>query len=173
MKEYLTENEKKAMALLVAARDNLHITSLKQALNMDKKEIRELLKSLENKFLELNLPFKLIEVEDSFGIAIDEETSIFLNNFFKSSSAQKSLSRAALETLAVIAVHQPITRRDIARIRGVAPDSSLATLMESGLIDRIDVKGKTCFVTTKEFLKATGFKSLNEFKKMVEKLNNE
>lgn len=173
MKGCLSEKEKKALALLLAAKDSLSLVNLKQALNMDNKEIRTLLKSLQNKIVKLNLPLRLIEVEDSFEIVLDEETSAFTSKFLKSFPPQKTLSKAALETLAVIAVHQPITRRDIARIRGVAPDSSLATLMENGLIDKIEVDGKTCFVTTKEFLKAAGLKSISEFKKMAEKLKNE
>lgn len=76
------------------------------------------------------------------------------------------LSQAALETLAIIAYKQPITRAEIETIRGVRVDSSLATLLERGLIEetgRKDGPGRPIlYGTTKVFLKYFGLKNLDE-----------
>ena len=79
---------------------------------------------------------------------------------------QSPLSQAALETLAIIAYKQPITRAEIETIRGVRVDSSLSTLLERGLIEeagRKDGPGRPIlYRTTKDFLKYFGLKNLDE-----------
>ncbi|HBT16742.1 MAG TPA: SMC-Scp complex subunit ScpB, partial [Firmicutes bacterium] len=76
------------------------------------------------------------------------------------------LSQAALETLAIVAYKQPITRAEIEVLRGVRVDSSLSTLVERGLIQeagRKDGPGRPIlYVTTKDFLKYFGLKNLDD-----------
>jgi len=79
----------------------------------------------------------------------------------------RKLSRAAVETLAVIAYHQPVTRAEIEQIRGVAlGKGTLDTLMEAGWVGpkgRRAVPGRPLlWVTTREFLVHFGLHSLNE-----------
>ncbi|HOV66026.1 MAG: SMC-Scp complex subunit ScpB [Firmicutes bacterium] len=79
---------------------------------------------------------------------------------------QVPLSRGALETLAVIAYCQPVTRQDIQAIRGVNPEASIDTLMEKGLIEEVGRK-KTLgrpklYGTTDEFLKKTSLDSIDD-----------
>lgn len=76
------------------------------------------------------------------------------------------LSRGALETLAIIAFKQPVTRQDIEVVRGVNAEASIETLLEKGLIKEVGRK-KTLgrpklFGTTEEFLKKAGLNSLDE-----------
>jgi segregation and condensation protein B len=70
---------------------------------------------------------------------------------------EQKLSRAALETLAIIAYSQPITRAEIESIRGVAADNMIRLLQERGFVREVgkkDAPGKPCqYGTTKEFLK--------------------
>lgn len=168
----LNEIEKKIVAILLAYNAPVSISFLEKTLEAKKREIKQTLKELERKFIELNLPLRIVEVEGEYEISIDEETGFFLSTAMNSHKGIKALSKAALETLAVIAVNQPVTRKEIMRIRGVAPDSSIATLLEHELIDKIEKDGKAYYVTTNEFLRAAGLKTLKEFKKEVERLRN-
>ena len=74
-------------------------------------------------------------------------------------------SPAALETLAVVAYHQPVTRSSIEFIRGVNSDGPVNKLIERGLIEehgRLDAPGRPIlYVTTQEFLRAFGLSSLS------------
>jgi segregation and condensation protein B len=74
------------------------------------------------------------------------------------------LSAAALETLAVIAYRQPVTRAEIEAIRGVNPDHALANLVARGLVEetgRLSTVGRPIqYGTTFEFLRAFGLRSL-------------
>lgn len=77
--------------------------------------------------------------------------------------SQKKLSRAAMETLAVIAYRQPVTRAQVAGVRGVNVDGVMRTLTLRGLIAEVDPDGETGahrYVTTELFLELLGIDSL-------------
>lgn len=76
--------------------------------------------------------------------------------------AAPRLSKAALETLAIIAYKQPVSRIEIQKIRGVNPDSSLSTLIEAGLIEEIESESRKNYKTTRRFLEVLGINSLSE-----------
>jgi len=82
------------------------------------------------------------------------------------------LSQAALETLAVVAYKQPVTRADIEAIRGVQAGPLLRTLLHRGLVKitgRAEILGRPLlYGTTKKFLESFGLKSLNELPKVEE-----
>lgn len=93
------------------------------------------------------------------------EYSAFIQNALSRKIAL-SLSRGTLETLAVIAYRQPVTRQDIETARGKNPEASLETLLEKGLIEEAGRK-KTLgrpklYRTTDEFLKKAGLNSLDD-----------
>ena len=83
------------------------------------------------------------------------------------------ISRAAMETLAIVAYRQPITRAEIKAIRGVSPDNMIQLLMERGFIDRAggkeDVPGKPMqYKTTKEFLKHFRLDSIADLPRLTD-----
>ncbi|MGP1594930.1 MAG: SMC-Scp complex subunit ScpB [Treponema sp.] len=82
------------------------------------------------------------------------------------------LSRAAMETLSIIAYSQPVTRAEIEAIRGVSADTMIRLLAEKNLIKEVgkkDIPGKPVqFGTTKEFLKAFGLNSIADLPKLDE-----
>ena len=86
--------------------------------------------------------------------------------------SENRLSRAAMETLAIVAYSQPITRAEVEAIRGVQADSVIKLLGEKGLIKEIgkkDIPGKpTQYGTTKEFLKIFRLGSIAELPKLDE-----
>jgi segregation and condensation protein B len=84
--------------------------------------------------------------------------------------AQRGLSQAAMETLAIVAYLGPCTRPDVARIRGVAADSAVASLMERGLIaeaGRDDAAGGAIrYRTTPLFERVFGLESLSQLPRL-------
>ena len=83
--------------------------------------------------------------------------------------AQRNLSQAALETLAIVAYLGPCTRPDVTRIRGVAADSAVASLLERGLIaeaGRDDEAGAIRYKTTPLFERVFGLESLSQLPRL-------
>lgn len=85
---------------------------------------------------------------------------------------ESRLSAAAMETLAIVAFRQPVTRLEIETLRGVKADRAVATLMERGLIREVGRKealGRPIlYGTTDEFLKCFGLKHLEELPNLAE-----
>lgn len=85
---------------------------------------------------------------------------------------ENRLSRAAMETLSIIAYSQPITRAEIKAIRGVSPDNMIQLLVEKNLIHEMgkkDIPGKPAqYGTTKEFLKVFRLGSIADLPKLDE-----
>jgi segregation and condensation protein B len=83
--------------------------------------------------------------------------------------AQRNLSQAALETLAIVAYLGPCSRPDVARIRGVSADSAVANLVERGLIaeaGRDDAAGAIRYRTTPLFERVFGLESLSQLPRL-------
>ena len=79
------------------------------------------------------------------------------------------LSQAALETLAVIAYRQPVTRQQVANVRAVNVDSVVRTLVARGLLEEAGqdgVTGATLYVTSDRFLEVLGINSLEDLPKI-------
>ena len=108
---------------------------------------------------------KLININNEYQLVTKPQNSDYIRKILKTNIRQ-SLSQASLETLAIIAYKQPITRIDIDEIRGVKSDSAVSSLAERGLIEetgRLKVPGRPLlFCTTYEFLKQFNIKSLVE-----------
>lgn len=87
------------------------------------------------------------------------------------------LSPAALETLAVIADREPVTRAEVERIRGVSAGRILASLIEKDLIEergRLEVPGRPIlYGTTKRFLQCAGLSNIEEFRALADKTMTE
>ena len=102
--------------------------------------------------------------------AFDREVSEFV-----STRQPSKLSRAALETLAVIAYRQPVTRQQVASIRAVNVDGVVRTLVTRGLIDEAGsdpVTGAIRYVTTDALLEHLGIRSLDELPKIAPLLDD-
>lgn len=108
---------------------------------------------------------KLVRIEDSYQLVTKQENSDYVLKILKTNIRQ-SLSQASLETLAIVAYKQPITRIDIDEIRGVKSDSAVQKLLERGLIKecgRLEVPGRPIlYSTTEEFLKQFEMENLKE-----------
>jgi segregation and condensation protein B len=115
--------------------------------------------------------FRIREIAGGYQFYILPEYVGFVEDMF-SRHRKLRLTRAALETMAVIAYRQPTTKTDVEHIRGVASDGVLRTLLERNLITvtgRANTVGKPLqYGTTSEFLKFFGLNSLNDLPKMTE-----
>ncbi len=143
--------------------------------SVDKEEELELYSLIENSIEELNqfyeengLAFRIIKIAKGYQFATRPEFSRYVG-FMNTERRQKRLSQAALETLAIIAYKQPITKPEIERIRGVNADYILTTLLEKNLIcikGRSDTVGRPLlYGTTDEFLKYFGISDISDLPK--------
>ena len=137
--------------------------------NVSVKVVRKILGELVEEYGDKTL--QIIEVAEGFRLCTRAEFSPWVKRFSKTEKKTK-LSQAALETLAILAYKQPITKAEIEEIRRVDCGGVLHTLLERGLIrtlGRRDVLGRPIvYGTTHLFLEHFGFKSLSDMPKPEE-----
>ena len=148
-------------AFIFASEDPVKINLLKQ-FELDEKKLLILLKELEIKYEDSG--FNLINIDGSYTFRTSEEVSGLLNI---EQEVSKQLSRAATETLGIIAYHQPITRSQIEEIRGVSlSKGTLDILFEIGWVKpgkRLEVPGRPAtWLTTNKFLDHFGLSNLSD-----------
>lgn len=111
---------------------------------------------------------KIIKIAGGYLFATREEFAKYIG-YLSSEKTKRRLSQAALETLAIIAYKQPITKPELESIRGVNSDYILATLLDKKLITisgRAETIGRPLlYTTTEEFLKYFGLNSLSDLPK--------
>ena len=148
-------------AFIFASPEPVKLNLLKQFEDDDNNLIK-LLKELELKYQDFG--FNLININDTYCFRTSEEVSSLLNI---EQEASKQLSRAATETLGIIAYHQPITRSQIEEIRGVSlSKGTLDILFEIGWIKpgkRLELPGRpSTWETTNKFLDHFGLSNVNQ-----------
>ncbi|MBZ9687990.1 segregation/condensation protein B [Clostridium estertheticum] len=162
-------------SLLFVTGDSLKLTDIANILECSNDFTRELVNELIVKYEEEDRGIKIIVTNDQYQFVTKPCNSDYVQKLLKTNIRQ-SLSQASLETLAIIAYKQPITRVEIEDIRGVKSDRAIYTLSEKKLIEesgRKNVPGRPIiYVTTDEFLKHFDFYSLAEMPSL-EKFNNE
>ncbi|MFL6540725.1 MAG: SMC-Scp complex subunit ScpB [Chthoniobacterales bacterium] len=128
-------------------------------------EIAAALEQLKIEYIEQQRAFQLIERAEGWQLASDPAYARWVRGLFPAAKPQR-LSPPSLETLAIVAYRQPITRADIEAVRGVAVDGVLQSLMERGLVKiggRAEVPGRPLlYETTQFFLDHFGLKNLDE-----------
>ncbi len=152
-------------SLLFVAEDPLTIEKLRTIIEtVEAKEIREALQTLSEEYDQRGGGFLLSEVAGGWQIRSRPEYHEWIKRMLQPSPQR--LSKAALETLAIIAYKQPIIRADIEFIRGVDCGGVLRQLMERKLIrvlGRKEIAGRPLiYATTKLFLEMFDLKSLND-----------
>jgi segregation and condensation protein B len=110
--------------------------------------------------------YRLVCVAGSWQFVTQPEFAPWLKALIGVKARPSRLSQAALETLAIIAYRQPMTRAEIEQIRGVSVDGTMQTLLERGLVEqsgRAEVVGRPAlYSTTVTFLEYLGLKSLED-----------
>lgn len=153
-------------AILYASEEPISLAALKEAFGADRSgEIEEALKDLLQTYASPERGLAIEQVAGGYRIATRPEMADVLREFVRRRNKSR-LSRAALETLAVIAWKQPVTAPEVEATRGVNPASILKSLLERRMIrivGRKKVVGKPfMYGTTPEFLEHFGLNSLDD-----------
>ncbi|MEY2536945.1 MAG: segregation and condensation protein [Verrucomicrobiota bacterium] len=134
-------------------------------------EIAAALQQLKVEYIEQQRSFQLIERAEGWQLATDSAYARWVRQLFPGARPAR-LSAPALETLAIIAYRQPITRADVEAVRGVTIDGVLQTLMERGLVKisgRAEIPGRPLlYETTQLFLDHFGLRTLDELPNVEE-----
>ena len=157
----LSEGEREVEAILFAAVEPLEIESIEASISK-KTNVLKILEKLQQTYSKRGINLVCISKKWSFRTA--QNLSKLMS---QQKSVQKKLSQAAIETLAIIVYHQPVTRAEIEEIRGVAfGTNTLEILMEQNWVKphgRKDVPGRPIqYVSTDEFLSHFNLQKLSE-----------
>ena len=120
-------------ALLVVASQPLSIEDLAEAANDDAERVETALRLLGERYAEGRSGIVLEHVAGGWAFRASREAAEACGRLFER-PVERGLSQAALETLAIVAYLGPVSRPEIARVRGVAADSAVASLVERGLV---------------------------------------
>lgn len=152
-------------ALLLVSSDPVSAPALASALDIAPGECALLLAELKVEYEEANRGFQLREVAGGWRLFTHPAYHDVVEAYVLSWDTQK-LSQAALETLAVIAYHQPVTREVVKGIRGVNSDGVIASLVDKGLVrelGRDPERGQAIiYGTTNAFLEKFGLRSTRD-----------
>ena len=152
-------------SLLFASGEPLEIKQIASILECSVNFTKDLLNEMIRLYDEENRGIKIINTNERYSLVTKPENSDYIEKLLGTNSRQ-SLSQAALETLAIVAYKQPITRVDIDEIRGVKSDRAISNLVEKGLVKdcgRLDVPGRPIvYGTTDEFLKYFGLENIEQ-----------
>ena len=142
-----------------------------QFANVRQAEVAAAIEQLKVEYIQHEHGFQLVEKADGWQLASDPKYAQWVRGLFPAPKPAR-LSSPALETLAIIAYRQPITRADVEAVRGVTIDSVLQTLMERGLVKisgRAEIPGRPLlYETTEFFLDHFGLRNLDELPNVEE-----
>jgi len=157
-------------ALLFTSERPLTLEQIKNVLdNLETNEIRGLLEELISEYENNNRGIRIIEIAGGFQMITSSNLAPFIKKLYKQHRAER-LSRPALETLAIIAYKQPVTRVEIESLRNVNIDGIIKNLLDKNLI-RVTGRKKApgrpkVYGTSRQFLEYFGLKSLEELPKL-------
>ncbi len=159
-------------ALIFASDTPLPIPKIKEIIeDIGAREIRKAIDLLNQRYESTNSSLMIIEVAGGFQMVTRPEFADYVARLYKNRQAHR-LTQKALETLAIIAYKQPITKQEIEHIRGVTVDSVIRTLIERNLITVVGREkapgNPLLYGTTKEFLEYFGLNSLEDLPKLKE-----
>jgi len=155
-------------ALLVVASAPLSVQELADAAAYDPERVEAALGLVGDRYREGRSGVVLERVAGGWAFRASREAAASCARLYER-PAQRNLSQAALETLAIVAYLGPCSRPDIARIRGVAADSAVANLVDRGLIaeaGRDDAAGAVRYRTTPLFERIFGLDSLSQLPRL-------
>ncbi len=159
----IQELESVIEAILFASGEVVSVKNIAYATEQDENTIKTVISNLSDKYAYENRGIRIIQVEEGFQMCTNAEHFNYIKKLYQA-PVRKVLSTTLLETLAIIAYKQPVTKGQIEDIRGVSADHAVNRLVEYNLVEevgRLDAPGKPIlFGTTDEFLRYFGFSSL-------------
>lgn len=151
-------------AILMVVDEPVAPADLAAALEVPEQEVLAALHELRDEFANPDRPrgFEVREVDGRWRFYSSRLYADVVGRFLVEGQSAR-LSQAALETLAVVAYRQPISRGQVSQIRGVNVDSVMKTLSARGLVTEVgEAGGAVLYGTTTEFLERMGMSSLDE-----------
>ncbi|MCL2266159.1 MAG: SMC-Scp complex subunit ScpB [Treponema sp.] len=171
----MTKNIEKETALVEAILymegDPVDEDSISQTGGLSRDAVKAALENLKEKYNAHDCGLELSNADGKYSIFIKREYWDNLKEKYGKKNEGK-ISRAAMETLAIIAYKQPVTRAEIEKTRGVSADNMIKLLLEKDLIRKVGKKeipgAPVTYGTTKEFLKIFNLNSISELPKLGE-----
>jgi len=152
-------------ALIFVSGDPVMMRRLVEVLEVPEEEIKAALDALAERYLQTGAGIQLMEVAGGYQLRTRPIHSSYVNQYLER-KRKSTLSGAGLETLAIIAYKQPISRVEVEAIRGVGVDGVLKSLLDKRLVKVVGVKeapGRpNLYGTTKQFLEYFGINSLDD-----------
>lgn len=156
---------KEIVAALRAAVDDSDDEAARALAKTKEPEVVALLQELKIDYIQANRAFQLMEQVSGWAVVTKPDYGLWVRQLYPESKPSR-LSGPALETLAIVAYRQPITRADIEAVRGVAVDGVMQSLLDRSLVriaGRADVPGRPLlYETTQVFMQHFGLRNLNE-----------
>ena len=157
--------------LFFASEAPLAAEQLGDVLELPVAEVRALVEQLRQEYVEQRRALTILEVAGGFQMATIPDVAPWIRQCYRQAHKER-LSKPALETLAIIAYKQSLTRAEMEAIRGVNVDGVVESLLEKNLIrimGRKDAPGRPIlYGTTKEFLQYFGLNSLIDLPRLAE-----
>ena len=167
----IKKHENALEAILFASGDSVELSKLAYCLSLDEKTTKLLLANMIDRYAEENRGVKIIRINDAYQMCTSDDYFEFVSRLIKA-PVKKVLSPVLLETLAIIAYKQPVSRAMIEEVRGVDATHAVNKLLEYNLIreaGRLDAPGKPIlFATSDEFLKHFGMSGLEDLPRLPE-----
>jgi segregation and condensation protein B len=163
--------------LFTAGDEGLSFKQIADVIEVEPHLVKEMIEKLQLEYdQDPNRGVKIVQLAGTYQLVTKKENAAYLKRLVDSPNTT-TLSQAALETLAIIAYKQPITRAEIEEIRGVKTERPLQTLTAKALIKelgRAEGTGRAyLYGTTREFLDYFGLRSIEELPPLPEKVNEE
>lgn len=163
-------------AILFAAGDSVPIARLSLILGVSEEEISAAAAELQEQYSSQQRGMRILRLEDKLQMCSAPEFAPYIGKVLEQRKAP-ALSQPALETLAVVAYFQPVTRAYVEQVRGVDSSYTVGMLCERGLIEecgRLDVPGRpVLFKTTDVFLRTMGISQLSQLPPLPDMTNGE
>lgn len=162
--------------LFVVGDDGLDLDEISKILEISKDETKELIKELQNDYQSSDRGIRIDFLGDKLKLTTKKEHNMYYQKLLTTED-NNTLSQAALETLAIIAYNQPITRVKVDELRGISNNHIIRKLVAKGLIKeggRSNMPGRPIlYETTSEFLDYFGLSSIEDLPDMRDFLEEE
>ena len=163
-------------AILFAAGESVPVARLSLILGVGEEEIVAAARELQDKYESEQRGMRILRLDDRLQMCSAPEFAPYISKVLEQRKPPM-LSQPALETLAVVAYFQPVTRAYVEQVRGVDSSYTVSALCERGLIEecgRLEVPGRPAiFRTTDVFLRTMGISSLAELPPLPDMTNGE
>lgn len=161
--------------LFVVGEDGLTINQIMDILDITNDEAKELISELKEKYESANSGIRINFLGNTFKLTTKKEHREYYQKLIENPESSV-LSQAALETLAIIAYNQPITRIDVDEIRGVSSSQMMRKLVAKGLIKEVGrseaIGRPILYQTTSEFLDYFGLATIDDLPNIEQFVEN-